>query len=108
MMIQMTPSESASQHESKKSSPELEFVKVLGSDGSVRDISRKRSIQASTGQCTIYQIAPSVVEPNNASFSAFDDLVKSLEEEQETKDQLSEGRKWIAEAFYMEAPTLAA
>jgi len=80
---------------------------VFGSDGSVRDISPKRNIQANTGNCTIYKFVNSPVELNNDSFSTFDDLVTLLEEDQESSAQLSEGRRWVADSFYMEAPTLA-
>ncbi len=46
-------------------------------------------------------------EPREASFSDFDALVHELEGEPSTATQLSEGRKWVAEAFYSEMPSLA-
>ncbi len=41
------------------------------------------------------------------SFSEFDKLISSLEENQETASALGEARKWVADSFYSDLPTLA-
>ena len=41
------------------------------------------------------------------SFSEFDKLLSSLEENQETANELSEARKWVADSFYSDQLTFA-
>ncbi len=58
--------------------------------------------------CQIFDIeankAP--ISPN-PSFSEFDKILSSLEEDQETARRLNEARKWVANEFYIDKLTMA-
>ncbi|WP_197471800.1 helix-turn-helix domain-containing protein [Methylomonas koyamae] len=60
---------------------------------------------SSTKTCEIFDLVPN--KAPRTSFSKFDKLVKSLEENPETSTKLSEARKWVADTFYDNENTLS-
>lgn len=92
-----------------KNSPTLDSIAVFGTDGSARVIQRQRSsVQENSKPCVVLHMeAVHAKRENSANFNAFDELVESLERDEESSAKLSEGRKWVAGAFYDGAPTLA-
>ncbi len=129
MTTQMIRSGNALQLASKKSSLELNAMAlsinalqlasgkhfdesnawiVIGTDGSTKTLKRPAPItQASLQPCTSYHVeAKPAIQAEAASFSSFDALVDSLEADPSSADQLSNGRKWVARAFYSDTSTL--
>jgi|GEM_PF-4952134 len=96
--------------ESEKNFPTLNTISVWRSDGENKLIHKNLAgSQANTEKCKIYsfEVTPSL-KSDTASFSEFDKLVESLEHDTAEANQLSEGRKWVADTFYKDAaPTLA-
>lgn len=98
-----------SQSASEKSSRALKTFTVFGTDGTLRVFQRPavpNPINADS--CAVYFVeAATPAETSRESFSEFDGLLKSLEDEEASATELREGRKWVANAFYGERPTLA-
>jgi DNA-binding XRE family transcriptional regulator len=57
--------------------------------------------------CKIYNLDATKTTNPSASISEFDKLIKSLEADSESANQLSQARKWVSETFYNDKPTLA-
>lgn len=109
MTILNTLSDKESQIEFEKNSQKLDAWIVAGSDGSTRTILKRTPVSQANGEeCLLYFIDAAIPEQSikQESFSEFDSLVASLENDPDSARGLSEGRKWVANQFY-DAATLA-
>lgn len=81
----------------------------MDAGGAIRWLNRPESSSpANAGLCQIYRIeALQAPEASRKSFSAFDQLLEELEQNDSSAAQLQDGRKWVAENFYQDRPTLA-
>jgi DNA-binding XRE family transcriptional regulator len=88
----------------------LRTVTIYGSNGSNRSIQHPRQevVALNALPCRIYTLEVNTsTEPVSESFSEFDRLVTSIEENDGSAAELSNARKWVASQFYREAATLA-
>jgi ribosome-binding protein aMBF1 (putative translation factor) len=95
-----------------KSSQVSEVLLVSASDGKSRLVRREATLTTlNAGSCVVYQVEPVAQTTKRSSFSAFDELAAELASEELTQgpgsEALADGRRWVAEAFYGDIPTLA-
>jgi ribosome-binding protein aMBF1 (putative translation factor) len=110
MTTQLIRSDGALPSVSEKNSPARNSVAlIVDAGGAIHWPNRPESPSpANAGSCQIYRIeALQAPEASRKSFSAFDQLLEELEQNADSAPQLQEGRKWVAENFYQDRPTLA-
>jgi DNA-binding XRE family transcriptional regulator len=101
MTTQTMKLENALSTQSKASSQTGDYVGFYGGkliNGSVKN----------SKPCRIFDIEANKAPTSpNPSFSEFDKILFSLEEDQETAKKLSEARNWVANEFYADKLTMA-
>ncbi|CQR32469.1 putative lambda repressor [Thiomonas arsenitoxydans] len=110
MTTQLIRSDSALSDAFEKNSRVLDpSVALIAVDGDLHWLNRLGSPPpANTEPCQIYHFeALQPPEASRKSFSAFDQLLDELDQNADSAAQLQEGRKWVAENFYQDRPTLA-
>ncbi|MEY3881517.1 MAG: hypothetical protein RIQ94_2313 [Pseudomonadota bacterium] len=107
----MTLSENALHNVSEQNSQLSKVICTYRNNGAIQIfcIAAENTAQLkNSAPCKIYNLdAAKTIDQPSASISEFDKLIKSLEANSESANQLSQARKWVSEAFYDDKPTLA-
>ncbi|MFZ2726419.1 MAG: helix-turn-helix transcriptional regulator [Methylococcaceae bacterium] len=106
----MTQLENELHNVSQQNSLISKVICAYGNNGTIQVflVPEGSGIQAkNSAPCKIYNLDATKTTNPSASTSEFDKLIKSLEVDSESANQLSQARKWVSETFYNDMPTLA-